>query len=398
MREIVTPTDLIMGSGFSACTSPTSVRVSDSTLTTGLDKNKSVEHAHSDSCDSGISVTERHRQSSCRSARTRGGTGLQVASVRCHEEEEGEEGVPGTEIGVSTDSMWNSTPRPAGVQPVRKAAAVKNLDKDRPLRHNPHSAPNLLEHAINEEAEEEPEDKRLKRPPRPKSAHFRKSRAQLRARTAKSRQAARTSRKEGGDNSFDDSSSEDNYDDDDYDDDFDSDVLSIPDETVLTAIGPKPVATVKLGPQFHSRQAERSLVSTPIASSLPNADLFKARTSAITNHANDDYYDDDEMDWWRDDGGNSTTRLDGSDTARSMHQRHHAGSVSSTPSWREGRVSKKASERSISSILLTTVVEPDCPSPFPASTNPACFAVTNPEITQHIVKVSDDRGVCTHCV
>ena len=370
-----------MGSGFSACTGPSSVGVTDLSRPGGHQNlNKSGGGVHSDSCDSGISISEGNRRNKTR-------THTAVTSHHVTDLDSEDEMVEGNDVACGTDFVMTSTPRPASPKPFdsdydgRRSAGSLGLDtrksrlhahSAKSLRHNAHSSPNLLDHAIHEEDEEahdgEPEDKRLRaqRPPRPKSAHFRKSRAQAhRGRTARSRGHASSTvgSVSGGESSADLTSD---------DEDFDSDVLSIPDETHNAhSERPGTLTTVKLGPQFQAQT--RISDTTTIA-------------AAGTNPAGDVSHNDD-TDWWTEDDGAGTarTRDDGPESSRSRGSSFTLRSNSRV--WPEGRVAKKASERSISSILLTTAVELDS-TPASGATNPACFAVTNPEITQHILKVS----------
>ena len=254
-----------MGSGFSACTGPSSVGVAEASRTAQQTLNKSGG-VHSDSCDSGISISEGNRKSKARHNVTSHHAPPDLDSE--------EEVVEGNDVACGTDFLMTSTPRLASSK-LPEDATEKNAgsgcgqdqdaDKGRlqsrsvskSLRHNPHSAPNLVDHAIHEEDEEahdgEPEDKRLRaqRPPRPKSAHFRKSRAQAqRSRTAHSRSrphvGGTAGSLSGGESSADVSSDE-------GEEDFDSDILSIPDETSQPGGRPSTLTTVKLGPQFQAQ-------------------------------------------------------------------------------------------------------------------------------------------------
>nr|KAG5705568.1 hypothetical protein BaRGS_034766 [Batillaria attramentaria] len=362
-----------MGSGFSACSGPNSVGISADPSRDATKVKATQAQVHSDSCDSGISVCEGAKQLKKGRQHVRANPGI-------HDVESEEEMVAGSDVGCGTDFLMTSTPR----QDVKKAesdsdGSVQLIDtrKGRPqsrtssktsLRNNPHSAPNLLDHAIHEEDEEEydgePEDKRLRaqRPPRPKSAHFRKSRAQARARSAKSRSShARNGSVSGGESSADLSSEEDG---------FDSDVLSIPDETTSHSARPNTLTTIRLGPQFQA----------------PTSPPINTPTHNDNHHLNHHHDHDDDMDWWNDDV--DSARQTGGHVSRTYSDYSASGSFT----WRggvlvrEGRVAKKASERSISSILLTTAVELDSSGSALNTTNPACFAVTNPEITQHILK------------
>ncbi|KAK7101569.1 uncharacterized protein [Littorina saxatilis] len=377
-----------MGSGFSGCTGASSVGVTEVGGKQSL--NKSGGGVHSDSCDSGISIGDGNKKS--RSSYRHTATSRHVAGELDSEEEMM---VAGSEVGCGTDFLMTSTPRagattttasttkladvaehPDTMSPShtsRKSRNAHSRSRTSSLRHNPNSAPNLLEHAIHEEDEDafdgEPEDKRLRaqRPPRPKSAHFKKSRAgnSQRGRTARSRQLNQhVGSASGGDSSAEVTSDE-------GEDDFDSDILSIPDETSPHVTRPNTLTTIRLGPQFQAQ----------------------TKIQDHDGHGNDK---NEDMDWWAEDDGGSTARTSrdgGRDSSRSRASSSFT-LRSHSRVWPEGRVAKKASERSISSILLTTAVELDS-SPATAATNPACFAVTNPEITQHILKVSTSMQATT---
>ncbi|KAL8621774.1 hypothetical protein ACOMHN_016261 [Nucella lapillus] len=370
-----------MGSGFSGCTSPSSVGVTEtrrSSRQLTLHKNGGVL---SDSCDSGISINESRRKSESRH---------HVTSQEMDSEEE-EEMVEGNDVACGTDFVMTSTPRPSSPSRVFSAGRALELSfgkqdsrnahhqhHEKSLRHNRHSSPNLLDHAIHEEDEEshegEPEDKRLRaqRPQRPKSAHFRKSRAQThRSRTGRSRQHQPSA---GGSVSGEESSAD--LTSDDGEEDFGSGMLTIPDETHRQGSGANnTLTTIKLGPQFQAQ----------------------TKISDNNRHHGDDRHHNhhDPEDWWMEEQGSGSARTvdGGRDSCHSG-----ASSVTLTPStwgWSESRVAKKASERSISSILLSTAMDLDSSSASAASTNPACFAVTNPDITQHILKTrhAADPGI-----
>lgn len=418
-----------MGSGFSACTGPTSVGVAETGRRTQQTLNKSGG-VHSDSCDSGISISEGNRKCKARHSVT----SRHAAAPDLDSEEEG---VAGADVACGTDFLMTSTPRPAapklpgGRSGEKSGASVGGgqdeagqgeVDEDRTqgrsasksLKHSPNSAPNLLlDHAIHEEDEEahdgEPEDKRLRaqRPPRPKSAHFRKSRAQAhRSRTAHSLSRPQAARASAGGSLSGGESSADNMSSDEGEEDFDSDILSIPDETSQqqqqqqqpggSRGRPNTLTTIKLGPQFQAQTKIHDGAATTAATTTTTTHTHN-NTTTTTIADSHDLSNNDSMDWWTEDDGASSSRA--KDSCRSR------GSSFTLPSsgrgWPEGRVAKKASERSISSILLTTAVEldtapvsasADAASASAATTNPACFAVTNPEITQHILKVSTGQS------
>ena len=153
---------------------------------------------------------------------------------------------------------------------------------------------------------------------------------------------------------------------------------------------PNTLTTIKLGPQFQAQ----TKIHDGAATTTTTTTRTHNNTTTTTIADSHDLSNNDSMDWW--------TEEDGASSARAKDSCRSQGSSFTLPSssrgWPEGRVAKKASERSISSILLTTAVELDTApvsasaSASAATTNPACFAVTNPEITQHILKVSTGQS------
>jgi hypothetical protein len=162
---------------------------------------------------------------------------------------------------------------------------------------------------------------------------------------------------------------------------------------------------VKAGPQFQPRHSKSHGDVTPTRQRRPQPhDTSKASSGRDSRHDHDD-----SLDWWGEDdlpsarsgavssGPAGLRRLDSA--ASTCHSR---GSSFRSRGWDAGRVAKKASERSISSVLLLSpahlnepdsaaacsVLSPSSPRGAGDPTNPACFAVTNPQITQHIFKVS----------
>ncbi|KAL8594930.1 hypothetical protein ACOMHN_038493 [Nucella lapillus] len=348
-----------MGSGLSGCSTPSSVHV----ISISCRGQKGV--VHSDSCDSGISVGE----SQIREDKGKGRSG----TLRHDVDSEEEDGVMGHDVsagrhgmvtpsrsrltggGVPVMEEYGSMTYSGGGYDSRKHRTRRTRGPgSKSFRHQNHTSPTLLDDAIDEEDEEVQDGEvRAPRPPRIKSTHFRKSRSHT------PRINSKTHGDSGGESSVDVSSHD--GEDEDY---FDPDILSIPDETGSQRLRPDHLAALMLG------QRQRLHGS----GSLPNQSGFSPLLRP------------DSTDWWlQDDCGSDQGPTEGRLVSLPRQQQLHL---------QDGRVSKKSSERSISSILLTTAVELDSGSttPVPAATNHrACFALTNPEITQHILKVSNSQ-------
>ena len=116
------------------------------------------------------------------------------------------------------------------------------ISKPGSIRPNPKSVPNLQELAIHEvDEDEEAFALRMNRPVRPKSAHVRRKRSETtKSMSTPSKKRTKNNKRSDGESSeFTD------------DEDFDSDLLSIPDETDIQ-LGSRGSShtTVKLGPKF----------------------------------------------------------------------------------------------------------------------------------------------------
>ena len=172
----------------------------------------------SDSCDSGIYEGHKGRQQQQLSSRS---TRNRISSATAHRRNNSNGKVDDSvsSSGAHLDTRYN--------RPVPGT-----------MRSNPRSAPNLQQLAIDEvDEDEEAFALRMSRPVRPKSAHVRRKRGSEQNVT-KSRTELRK-RSDGESSEFSD------------DDDWDSDLLSIPDETNIMSSRTHDHTNVKLGPKFN---------------------------------------------------------------------------------------------------------------------------------------------------
>ena len=350
-----------MGSGLSVCTGPSSVSVSIIEIRGpaghNLDKGGAKRPA--------IKVSSKSRLPH----------GAKSPRSPCLDSED-EDAESRDELSLASDGMGPSTPRlvsssssnlappmddygnrsigiPSDMR--RKHRRARTACKS--MRHTPHSSLMVLDDAIHEEDEDGDNDgtSKYNRPyksQRPKSANLRKCRDQTSPSCASlpSQHVPGTDDTSGGETDVTSEEGE---------DEFDPDMLSIPDET-----------------SWHWMRFRPDSI-TPVAH-FPSHRLYGASTPYGHGLRKDDL--DDE--WWTE------------EDSASLLSRSRCSSFStrsSSRAWLEGRVSKMPSERSISSVLLTTAVELD--------SRPASFVRPRQDITQHILKVcaASWAGVCV-CV
>lgn len=227
------------------------------------------------------------------------------------------------------DNAPNPVERPDSF-PVTDTRYNRPISKPGTLRSSRRSAPNLMQFAI-DEAEEDDEAVRLSRPTRPKTAYVRKRNGHALP-SAKKTKTSPSKESDSDLSIFSD------------DDDFDSDVVSIPDETLAqgTPRG-QDMTTIKLGPKF----------------------------SRVTHNG------PERVDWWT-----AVPPLEEDECLTAIYSARSQSSIAARID--ESGIGKKASERSISSVILLSPLESFDPACFSraSSSCPFCRTTNNSHATE----------------